>query len=235
MKNKVEKYSKWYSDEQLNFDRALIKYRYLSIRKYFCGKDCLELGPADGVMTSMLINDFQSLDLVDGSKELLSLIPDYPNIKKYCSMFEDYEPNPKNKLYSTIIMEHVLEHIEHPVEVLKKVKTMLDVNGILIIGVPNAKSFHRLAAVKMGLLSSEFELNERDIKLGHYRVYDIESLTNDVLEAGFKVKDKGGVFLKFLSNSQIEKLLSPQIIDAFYGLSDDFKNNCAEIFIVASK
>jgi hypothetical protein len=71
MKNKVEKYSKWYSDEQLNFDRALIKYRYLSIRKYFCGKDCLELGPADGVMTSMLINDFQSLDLVDGSKELL--------------------------------------------------------------------------------------------------------------------------------------------------------------------
>lgn len=235
MENKVEKFSSWYSNEQLDFDRKLIEYRYLAIKKYFKGKECLELGPADGEMTKYLINDFQHLDLVDGSQNLLNMVPDYPNVSKYCKMFEEFEPDPQGKRYDTIIMEHVLEHIEKPVEVLIKIKDLLSENGVLIIGVPNAKSFHRLAAVKMGLLNSEYDLNERDLKLGHYRVYDLEKLQKDIESAGLKINNTGGVFLKFLSNNQIEKYLNNQIMDAYFELSNDFSNNCAEIFVVSSK
>jgi hypothetical protein len=46
----------------------------------------------------------------------------------------------------------------------------------------------------MGLLSSEYELNERDKALGHYRVYDLNTLTTDATAAGLKIVDKGGIF-----------------------------------------
>ena len=104
-------------------------------------------------------------------------------------------------------MNHVLEHIEFPHLLLNDIYSWLSDDGICIIGVPNAKSFHRLAAVKMGLLNSEYDLNQRDIELGHYRVYDLELLKSQVNLAGFKILEEGGVFLKFLSNIQIEKLL----------------------------
>ena len=68
-------------------------------------------------------------------------------------------------------------------------------DGICIVGVPNAKSFHRLAAVKMGLLKSEYDLNSRDLELGHYRIYDLELLKNHMDQAGFKIKFESGIFL----------------------------------------
>jgi len=188
------------------------------------------MGPAEGVMTSKLINDFESLDLLEGSKTLLDSIPDHARIAKYCSMFEDFCPIRK---YDTIIMEHVLEHIEFPITVLQKVKEWLTDEGTLIIGVPNAKSFHRLAAVKMGLLSSEYELNDRDKQLGHYRVYDFNLLTDNIKKAGLTILHRGGVFLKFLSNKQLEENLSSDIIKAYYELGGLFKENCAEIFVIA--
>jgi len=159
---------------------------------------------------------------VEGSKTLLESIPEYNQVNKYCSLFEEFSPNRK---YDTIIMEHVLEHIEYPIKILKSVKKWLTAEGVLIIGVPNAKSFHRLAAVQMGLLSSEYALNDRDKQLGHYRVYDFNLLIHDIEKAGFTVIHQGGVFLKFLSNKQIEEYLSPDIINAYFELVGSFIDN----------
>ena len=115
---------------------------------------------------------------------------------------------------------------------LRRVSLWLKDDGRLLIGVPNAKSFHRLAAVKMGLLSNEYELNERDVALGHYRVYDLNSLTAHAEEAGLEVMEKGGVFLKFLSNAQIEEFFTEEMMEAFNSLSKEFYFNSAEVFIV---
>jgi len=232
MENYVEKHARWYTDTQLDFDKVLIDYRFKTISEYFVKDSCLELGPADGVMTKLLVEKFSKLDLVEGSQELLDLIPNYSNVRKYCKLFEDFVPDRK---YSTVIMEHVLEHIQNPVQVLKRVINWLDIDGVLIVGVPNAKSFHRLAAVKMGLLTTEYELNERDIQLGHYRIYDLNSLENDIIESGYKVKNRGGVFFKALSNRQIQDNWSVEMINGFYELGKDFQFNAAEIFVVASK
>lgn len=228
----IENLSSWYTNQQLDFDKVLINYRYKTINEFFRGKRCLEMGPADGVMTKMLRNDFEQLDLLEGSQNLLNLIPDYKNVNKFCSFFENYDTDKK---YDTIIMEHILEHLISPYDVLVKVKEWLSDNGVLIVGVPNAKSFHRLAAVKMGLLKSEYELNERDRELGHFRIFDLNSLEKEVLDAGFNINQKGGVFFKPLSNKQIQDSWTEQMIEAFYLLGKDFQENAAEIFIVASK
>lgn len=224
-----EDFSNFYTSTNLGFDLKLVEEGFNRYKKYFYGKNCLELGPASGYMTKLLISQFDTVTAVEGSKSLYDLIPEYSNLIKINSLFEDFNPNQK---YDTIILNHVLEHIEKPVDLLLKIKDWLSPGGLLIVGVPNAKSFHRLVAVKMGLLNSEYDLNERDKELGHYRVYDFKELICHSEIAGYKIVDSGGIFLKFLSNNQIEKFLSEEIINAYFNLSIDFKENAAEIFLI---
>ena len=226
-----DNFASFYTNEKLGFDLKLVRNGYEQFKPFFIGKSCLELGPATGYMTQLLVNDFEQLTLVEGSLELLNQIPAYSNTTKIHSLFEDFVPA---CLFDTIIMNHVLEHIAEPVKLLKRIKQWLHPNGKFIIGVPNANSFHRLAAVKMGLLSKENELNDRDKELGHYRVYDFELLKSHIQEAGFIIIKEGGVFLKFLSNNQIETLLADDVVDAYFKLGEQFKENCAEIYVVVS-
>ena len=146
---RVDSLSSWYTDVQLDFDKRLIRFRYESIKPSFNGESCLELGPADGQMTKFLIDDFKKLTVVEGSTDLLDEIPDYDNLVKVHSLFEDFQPN---ELFDTIILEHILEHVEDPIALMKMVKKWLSPNGKLFLGVPNGNSIHRLVAVKMGLL-----------------------------------------------------------------------------------
>jgi 2-polyprenyl-3-methyl-5-hydroxy-6-metoxy-1,4-benzoquinol methylase len=231
-KQKVQDSSQFYNTSFLNFDYKLTEMNYLSLKPYFKGKNLLELGPAMGHMTKFLVNDFKNVSVVEGSKELLDLIPDYNNIEKHHSYFEEFETDKK---FDTIIMSHVLEHIENPIKILKLISPWLSENGVIIISVPNSKSLHRLAAVEMGLLESEYELNQRDLDLGHYRVYDLNSLKKEIIESSLKVIDEGGVFLKPVSNGQIDDNWNDQMIDGFYKLGKKFPEFCAEIFVVCTK
>jgi len=231
MKN-PEEFVNFYKEHSLGFDLKLVEQGFKTFKPYFNGTSCLELGPATGYMTKFLINEFQSLTVVEGAKSLLDKIPNYPNLTKINCLFEEYNPNVK---YETIIMNHVLEHIEKPIELLKKINNWLTNDGVLIIGVPNAKSFHRLAAVQMGLLISEYQLNQRDIDLGHYRVYDMDLLKIHVMAANYSIIKEGGIFLKFLSNKQIENYFDDEIINAYFKLADNFYYNSAEIYLVLIK
>lgn len=227
--NRVNSLSDWYLKDQLDFDKYLIKFRYQKIKKYFYGENALELGPAEGQMTQFLVNDFKNLTVVDGAKDLLEKIVDYKNIIKINSLFEEY--NPKEK-FDTIIMEHILEHVEDPISILKKSKEWVSENGRILVGVPNANSIHRLAAVKMGLLGHQSDLNNRDISLGHRRVYSKDSFLKDIHDSGLTVIEYGGIFLKPLSNSQIENNWDENMINGFFKLGDDFPDISAELYAV---
>lgn len=47
----------------------------------------------------------------------------------------------ENKKFDAITLWHVLEHLSHPVEMLKKIRTILFDEGVLIFEVPNTDSF----------------------------------------------------------------------------------------------
>jgi SAM-dependent methyltransferase len=227
-----EIFANFYQEDKLGFDLKLVEKGFLTFKPYFLGKTCLELGPATGYMTKFLTESFSCVTVVEGSKTLIDRIPYYNNLKKVNCLFEEYYPSEK---FDTIIINHVLEHLEDPISILKKAYDWLNVDGICIVGVPNAKSFHRLAAVKMGLLKSEYDLNSRDLELGHYRVYDLVLLKNHLEQASFNIKFESGIFLKFLSNEQIETFLDDKILEAYFELAHDFYKNSAEIFVIAHK
>ena len=228
--NKVIDSSKFYS-AMLDIDYKQVEFCYRTLKKYFKGKVACEVGPSIGIMTKMILEDFDEIDVVEGAKELLEQIPYHQKLKKYHSLLEDFDPSRK---YDTIIMSHVLEHISDPVAVLKKLSTWLKKDGNLIVCVPNAKSFHRLAAVKMGLLESEYQLNERDMELGHYRIYDQETLITHAKTACLQIQHAGGIFLKFLSYSQMEQIFNNQMLEGFYAMGEDFPGNAAEIYIICN-
>ena len=230
--NEPNRFSSFYTNDKLGFDLVLVNEGFRQFKPHFIGKSCLELGPATGYMTKMLVDCFNKVTVVEGSSELFNQIPDFENAQKFNCLFENFEAPEK---YDTIILNHVLEHIEFPDLLLNDIYSWLADDGVCIIGVPNAKSFHRLAAVKMGLLKSEYDLNQRDLELGHYRVYDLDLLKNQVNLAGFKILEEGGIFLKFLSNSQIENLLDQTTIDAYFKIAKDFYYNSAEIYLVLQK
>lgn len=226
---RIDELSGWYLKDQLDFDRRMIDYRYRSIKPYLRGPHGLELGPAEGLMTRMLIDDFSSLTVVDGAGELLARIPNLPHLTKIHALFEEFEAATH---FNTIVMDHILEHVAEPVTLLNRARKWLAPGGRLVLGVPNGNSFHRLAGVKMGLLREACELNERDHTVGHRRVYTKEALFRDVQSAGLRPAAWGGVFFKPLSNQQIQDTWTQTMMDGFYELGKDFPDHCNELYAV---
>jgi 2-polyprenyl-3-methyl-5-hydroxy-6-metoxy-1,4-benzoquinol methylase len=226
---RVETASHWYLKDQLNFDKRLIGLRYQTLKPHIQGPEGLELGPAEGSMTRYLVGDFERLTIVDGAAQLLERIPAAPNLTKVHSLFEDFHPAQR---FNTIVMEHILEHVDDPVALLARVKGWAAPQGKLLLGVPNGNSIHRLVAVKMGLLKDPCELNDRDHAVGHRRVYTRESFRRDIEKAGLKVLEMNGVLFKPLSNQQIQDHWTEEMIQGFYELGKDFPEYAAEISAV---
>jgi 2-polyprenyl-3-methyl-5-hydroxy-6-metoxy-1,4-benzoquinol methylase len=229
---RVDKLSGWYLENQLDFDRRMIAYRYRSIKPHLRGPHGLELGPAEGVMTRMLIEDFSSLTVVDAAGELLARIPSLPHLTKVHTLFEEFKPETR---FNTIVMDHILEHVAEPVALLDRARGWLAPAGRLVLGVPNGHSFHRLAGVKMGLLREPCDLNERDHTLGHRRVYTRESLVGDLQAAGLLATAWGGVFFKPLSNQQIQDTWTQAMMDGFYELGKDFPEHANELYAICER
>jgi SAM-dependent methyltransferase len=221
--------SSWSSTTGAN--GQLVIYSYQTLKPFFLGKKCLELGSADGQMTKFLVSDFDKVVAVDGSEKFIETLQklNIQNLIPVCSLFENLNLNEK---FSTVVMAHILEHVENPVDVIKIGARHLDEEGVLLIDVPNANSLHRLAAVKMGLLKQKDDLNATDLMLGHRRVYTSDLMKEHIEKAGLRVKSWGGHFLKTVSNAQMEQTWTKEMMDAYYEIGKDFPENAAEIYFV---
>jgi 2-polyprenyl-3-methyl-5-hydroxy-6-metoxy-1,4-benzoquinol methylase len=226
---RVESLAAWYFDEQLDFDKKLLQLRYETLKPYMHGPEGLELGSAEGEMTQMLLPHFEHLIAVDGAIDLLDAVPEAPNLAKVHSLFEDYRPD---RTFNSIVMANILEHIDDPASLLRRAVQWLAPGGHILVIVPNANSIHRLVAVKMGLLETADALNERDLSLGHRRVYTRMRLLADIESAGLRPAHLGGNFFKPLTNRQIQDTWSNEMIRGFYELGKDFPDYAAELFAV---
>jgi len=211
----------------------MISYIAKDLSKLYTGDSCLVLGPSEGgEQEKPLSSYFKRVVCVDGSSRVLAKLkeacPDYVYVH---SLFEELK---MSEQFDTILLMHVLEHVKNPVALLRSLKPNLKKSGRLIACVPNARSLHRLLGVKMRLIKTPYELGESDFKVGHRRVYDMGALKRDIKSAGLREFDSGGIFLKPLSNPQLEKL-GYEVADGFYELGKEFPESCAEIWIAARR
>lgn len=197
------------------------------------GYNFLEIGPALGIMTEKLINEIENYAICEGSTFFADQLKEkFPKIAIYNCLIEEMAEENK---YDLILLGHVLEHVDNPIEVLKKIKKLLTKNGKLITVVPNSNSIHRQAAVLMGILKEQKELNQTDLFHGHRRVYDLEMLKQDFIKSNYEILETGGYWLKPLSNKQLSEQWTKEMLEAYFKLGEKYPEISAEIYIIASK
>ncbi len=207
---------------------------YEELSRDFVGTAVLELGCADGEMTQYLVHDFERVVVVDGARQFLDQVAvrlgENAHVTYECALFEEFTPSEK---YHSILMVHILEHLEDPVALLRRCREWLSPGGRVFVAVPNALSIHRRVGVHLGMLPRVDALNEQDVILGHRRVYKPDELHVHMQRAGYRVIRFGGVMLKPLANRDIERHWSPELIGAFFAVGEELPELCSEIYVVA--
>jgi 2-polyprenyl-3-methyl-5-hydroxy-6-metoxy-1,4-benzoquinol methylase len=235
----LEKIGSWYSSHE-GIHGRLLELEWSVLKNRCVGSSCLELGSADGGLTTHLVEHFDRLLSVDGSHEacrkLREKIADRQGFEVRCSLFEDLDLG--GERFSTVISDHVLEHLPDPIALLRSAQEWIEPKGRLLVTVPNALSLHRLLGVEMGILESPYDFSDLDRKLDHRRVYDPATLRSDVESAGWRVTEQGGLFIKLFSNAQLEGMLSAGLVGdeqlrGLMALSRKLPQHCSEIYLIA--
>ena len=217
------------NDNSWSQDYYLLRYRMRVLLPRIRGSRVLELGCAEGGMTKVLAERFSNVVSVDGSPLLIeraSQTANFGNVTFYSSLFEDFEPNGK---FSSILMSCILEHVHEPISLLKRAREWLIQGGLIHIVVPNAEALNRRIGKAMGILKRLEELHQRDIRMGHQRVYSRSTLAQDIEAAGLEVVHWDGIFLKPLSDAQMRDW-DEKLLDAFFQIGKELPEYCTEIY-----
>jgi len=221
-----------------NFDFDVMHhYMIKSFIPFIKGNDVLELGCYKGAFTKRLQDLFSDITCIEASKEAIDEVRCNmdDNINFIHSTFEDVTLDRK---YNNIIMTHVLEHLDEPVAILKKIKEeWLHDNGNFFLVCPNANAPSRQIAVNMGLIEHNSAVTEGEKKHGHRITYTFDTLERDVKQAGFKVVYRSGIFFKAFANFQWDKILQTDIVtkeylDGCYKLGQKYPDLCSSIFLL---
>jgi 2-polyprenyl-3-methyl-5-hydroxy-6-metoxy-1,4-benzoquinol methylase len=215
-------------------------YMIESFKPFFISGNVLELGSSKGDLTSRLLSHFSDITCVEASEEAIEICKQkLPSDIQYVhSMFESAK---LSKKYDNIILTHVLEHIDDPVQLLKKIKNeWLSENGKLFIVCPNANAPSRQIAVKMGLISHNSAITPAEKEHGHTITYSLDTLERDVTLSDLKVEHRSGIFFKALANFQWDQLLGTDIIskeylDGCYKLGQQYPDLCSSIMLICKK
>lgn len=221
-----------------DFDYKMHAYLLRTFQPFLPEGRAVELGCYHGMFTERLLGVYDDVSVVEGASDLIEVaktrVGDRVNF--HHSMFEDFTPA---QPYDAAFLMHTLEHLDGPVEVLRKIGTWLSPQGKLFVAVPNAHAASRQIAVGMGLIDHASAVTEGEKLHGHRCTYSIDTLMADIKAAGLHVETFGGVMFKPLANYQLDaSLQNGTIDDAFlegcYVLGKRYPDLCASIYAVCT-
>jgi 2-polyprenyl-3-methyl-5-hydroxy-6-metoxy-1,4-benzoquinol methylase len=170
----------------------------------------------DGMLTALFARHFKTVVGVDASSiHIAEARKRVPSATFYESMIETFDCE---RLFDSVFMLDVLEHVRDPVAALRKAASFLAPKGRLVVHVPNCNAVNRKIAVIMGTLTSCEELSPFDLEIaGHRRSYNLKTLERDIEDSGLKVTKTGGILYKMLSTPQMDWFLKHGLWDSGHG------------------
>ena len=215
-------------------------YMIKSFEPFFNKGSLLELGSFKGDFTRRLVPYFDEVTCVEASDvaiaEARKKLGDKVN---YINSLFEQASLPKR--YDNIVMTHVLEHLDDPVLVLKRINDeWLAEGGRFFLVCPNANAPSRQIAVKMGLITHNAAVTPAEAEHGHRCTYSLDTLERDAAAAGLKVLHRSGIFFKALANFQWDRLLQTDIIsreylEGCYQLGQHYPDLCSSIFLMCER
>jgi SAM-dependent methyltransferase len=216
-------------------------YMLKSFIPFFKEGNFLELGSFKGDFTKRFLPYFKDITCVEASDEAIAIAEENlsgNNIHFINSLFETVNLPVK---YDNIVLTHVLEHIDDPIALMKRINDeWLSDNGRFFLVCPNANAPSRQIAVKMGLISHNSAVTPAEKEHGHNITYTLDTLERDAKAAGLNVVHRSGIFFKALANFQWDRLLNTDIIskeylDGCYQLGQQYPDLCSSIFLMCEK
>ena len=213
----LDSYELNYKD--LPFENVLREYRkkkiFETIKKYPCGR-FLEIG-CGLYPLFMDFMDFDKMTVVEPRQlfyERATLLSNKnPRIVIINDLIENKIDLLSQDTFDFIIVGGFLHEIENPGIVLKAIKEICSKNTIIYSFVPNARSFHRLLAVEMGIIANVYVKSGHDVLFQRHNVFDNETFNSLMTNNGFKIIDSGSYFVKPFTHDQMDKLLIQGIVE----------------------
>lgn len=216
------------------FEGLMIQTSGRRVAEHLVGTQVLEIGAAEGYVTRVLADGEHDVVVVEPAHDYADMIEalNLPRVEVVRKLAEEFETD---RRFDSIVVSHVLEHVEDPGAMLAAARELLTPTGRIIGVVPNAGSLHRRMGVLMGSLGDTHDLSDSDVSIGHRRVYDVDSFRAEFEAAGLQVRHLEGHFCKPLANSQIDAL--PEgAQQALIDLGDELPVELtSEILIVAER
>jgi len=211
-----------------------------SFEPFFNQGSLLELGSFKGDFTRRFLPYFDDVTCVEASNVAIEEASKKlgGNVKFINALFEKAT---LPKRYDNIVLTHVLEHLDDPVLVLKRINDeWLAEDGRFFLVCPNANAPSRQIAVKMGLISHNAAVTPAEAEHGHRCTYTLDTLERDAVAAGLKVVHRSGIFFKALANFQWDRLLQTDIIskeylEGCYKLGQQYPDLCSSIFLMCER
>lgn len=210
-----------------------------SFEPFFRPGSLLELGSFKGDFTQRLQNRFDDITCVEASEDAINearrKLGQGREITYVHGAFENIS---LPRRYDNIILTHVLEHLDDPVLVLRRIRNeWLAERGRLFLVCPNANAPSRQIAVKMRLISHNAAVTEAEATHGHRCTYSLDTLERDAVAAGLNVMHRSGIFFKALANFQWDRLLQTDIIsndylEGCYQLGQIYPDLCSSVFLM---
>ena len=215
-------------------------YMLRSFAPFFVPGKMLELGSYKGDFTRRFLQHFDDVTCVEAAGMALDTARQrFGDKVQY--VHATFETAVLPTRYDNIVLTHVLEHLDDPVGVLRRVNDeWLAEGGRFFLVCPNANAASRQIAVKMGLISHHAAVTPAEAQHGHRCTYSLDTLERDAVAAGLKVVHRSGVFFKALANFQWDRLLKTDIIskaylDGCYQLGQHYPDLCSSIFLLCER
>lgn len=215
-------------------------YMLKSFEPFIRRGSLLELGSYKGDFTRRFLPYSKDITCVEASGEALEVARSRLG-EKVTFIHSRFENAALLRRYDNIVLTHVLEHLDDPVLVLKRVNDeWLAEDGHFFLVCPNANAPSRQIAVKMGLISHNTAVTAAESEHGHRCTYTLDTLERDAVAAGLDVVHRSGIFFKALANFQWDRLLqtdivSKQYLDGCYQLGQHYPDLCASIFLLCKR
>lgn len=215
-------------------------YMLRSFRPFFLPGCALELGCYQGDFSQRLEPLFEDLTCVEASGDALAIARRRLG-GNVTFVHAEFELARLPKRYDNIVLTHVLEHLDDPIGLLRRVnREWLSEGGRLFLVCPNANAPSRQIAVKMGLVDHNAAVTVAEAQHGHRITYSLDTLERDARAAGLEVVYRSGIFFKALANFQWDRLLQTDIIsqeylDGCYMLGQQYPDLCSSIFLLCQR
>lgn len=169
----------------------------------------LDIGCSNGFKTEMLFNKYDNIKHITGididNNAILDAKEKFKGNKRYTFELKSIAEIEEQEKYDIINLSYVLQHLENPQEVLKKLRNNLTERGVIIIKVPD-DSFKFCYPDEEDLLHQIFNLYENSIM----KKQNITKFTDRYI--GKKVKT-------YLSESNYKN------IKLYYSITDTVEKN----------